>query len=69
LLTAQRIWSQDLHRAVAVRIVGAADLERAQLVRRWAPHLVDAVLSGGLTLREAAVRASVVADENKKVAA
>jgi hypothetical protein len=66
----RRIRTHGVTRAVAEQIVGVADLERAQLVRRWAPDLVDRVLSGGLTLRDAAVQASVVADEKAgKVAA
>ncbi len=70
LATAHRMRNNGVARDVAVRIVGWADLERAQLVRRFAPHLVEQVMSGGLSLREAAVQASVVADEcGKKVAA
>lgn len=69
LATAHRMRNNGVARDVAVQIVGWADLERAQLVRRWAPHLVDLVLQGGLSLREAAVQASVVADECGKKAA
>lgn len=60
--SAQRIWQHGVSRAVAVQIVGAADLERAQMVRRYTPHLVDEVLAGAVTLWDAAVQASIVAD-------
>jgi hypothetical protein len=69
LATAHRMRNNGVARDVGEQIVGAADLERARLVRRWAPHLVERVLSGGLTLREAAVQASIAADEKAKVAA
>lgn len=70
LATAHRMVNNNgVPHAMAEQIVGAADLERARLVRRWAPELVDAVLSGRLSLRDAAVQASVFADEKRKAAA
>jgi hypothetical protein len=62
LVSAQRIWRHGITRDVAEQIVGVADLERARLVRRHTPDLVDAVLVGAVTLRDAAVQASIVAD-------
>lgn len=71
VLSAQRIGRSVITRAVAVRIVGAAELERAQLVRRYTPELVDKVLAGEVSLRDAAGRAWAVADAptKRKVAA
>jgi WhiB family redox-sensing transcriptional regulator len=62
LATAHRMRNNGVARDVAERIVGLADLERARLVRRYTPQLVEQVRSGAVTLREAAVRASAVAD-------
>ncbi len=61
LVTAQRIWQHSVTRPEAERILGAADLALARRVRAYAPELVEQVMAGELSLRDAAAQAKPVA--------
>ncbi len=58
LSTAHRIWQHSVTRPEAEQIVGAADLARARRVRAYAPDLVEAVVAGEVSLRDAAAQAA-----------
>ncbi len=62
LLTVRRVTVNVVDYATAKRIVGSDALERARLVRRFAPELVEQVMCGVVSLRDAAVRAQANAD-------
>ncbi len=57
LHTAHRIWQHSVTRPEAERIVGAADLQAARRVRAYSPELVERVMAGEVSLRDAAALA------------